>query len=192
MSKKIMLQPELLSRYIEVFWDYYISFEQDYLSLKSDPKENHIALTKLMLSICSEVEVLMKTICQTYDPAFQKDRMDQLREKMDEIITNQEWDSIDVTVEIGNDKYRPWEHFDENVSLTWWTKYNKLKHQRTSFIEDGKIFFDSVSINDIKVALSALYILEYQYMEYMSGYLESCPQNIHEAYGSKVFNSIIA
>ena len=59
-----MLQPEAVIQYIDVYWSYYYSFEKDYQRIlaTNQPKERNLELTKLYLSVCSEIEVMLKTI----------------------------------------------------------------------------------------------------------------------------------
>lgn len=186
------LQPEEIQLYIDSIWQYYRSLEDDYTNVGSDNLQKKISLTKLLIVVCSEVEVMLKTICQTYEPTYFGENIGELREKIDEMVINGEWDAIDrdVVLKDSNKHYRPWKGYDgPNYTIDWWTKYNKLKHHRSSLAQSGATFFDSVSIEDVINALAALYILEIEYMEYMSGYADDCPADIRLRCKSRLFET---
>ena len=49
----------------------------------------------------------------------------------------------------------------------WWADYNKVKHNRTSAIDDSstQINYSKANLKNVSYAFAALYILEVSYME---------------------------
>lgn len=49
----------------------------------------------------------------------------------------------------------------------WWTAYNKVKHERTSHYQNGKTNYCRANLENLISAMSALFILETIFIEYL-------------------------
>lgn len=198
-KKYTMLQPEAVVQYIDVYWSYYYSFEVDYQKIitTESEKERNIELTKMYLSVCSEIEVMLKTICQTIDVTYFGDRMDYHREKISELVLNDDFETLDQEILLCKKTHlRPWKNYDveknngQFETIAWWSDYNNTKHSRTNINKNGEIINLWASQNNVSNALGALFILEQQYLEYMSGYIFESNVNVLDLCKSDLFERI--
>lgn len=173
-------QPEDVQNYIDTYWRYYSSLEDDYCTImqemSNDNKSSNalISRVKLYLAIGSEIDVLLKVICQTIDTLYNGDNITLHRNQLLQMVNNGDWDSLDqeVTIIERYETLKPWEYFaDTNTSIIWWKSYNNVKHKRTCVDPIGQLYFQQSTVENILHSLGALYILEKQYLEYMMAYL---------------------
>jgi hypothetical protein len=113
-----------------------------------------INLARLYLSICSEVDVMAKMICE---------RMGQLPKKGNpdiktyrQIITKRwpQFGSIQVRIRPMQMIIRPWEEWVDTKDLNpqWWKHYNNVKHHR------DKCFFQANLLN-VLYSAAGLYVM---------------------------------
>lgn len=195
-NKIITFQPEDVRNYIDTFWKYYSSLEEDFsrvIQQVNDGNDATIALisrVKLYLAIGSEIDVLIKVICQTTDPSYSGDTFTLHREQITMMVNNYDWDSLDNEVILVEKKtvFKPWEHYeDTKLSIDWWKSYNAVKHQRACLDSSGQLFFQQATVDNILHSLGALYVLEKQYLEYMMCYLFESDESDFETCESKHF-----
>lgn len=129
-------------------------------------------------AICSEVDVILKTICKEININSKANNME---EYTSEVLN--EWpEIIKQKVLIKEMELQPflnWKVSPYN-SPDWWSPYNKVKHQRISN-------YKKANLKNVLNSLAALYILE-QYLVKYIGDRDSCydvPNNI-----SKLFKMV--
>ncbi len=135
-------------------WRYYLSLESDvyaisrYIHFTSDNfKTYSIELAKLYLTICAEVEVVLKEICGI-DPSKKaniKVYCQFIAENLQGLIT-EKVQSFEFELQ-----FTPWEGFNEDKSPKWWSDYNSVKHERREH-------FNKANLANVLEALAGLYI----------------------------------
>lgn len=155
-------------------WEYFLVLEKDlldierYISFDLGDDNFYISTTpteygnskcfsnefvKQYQAICSEVDVLLKTICCELGNTS--------AEKMDTgytpTVLNRWPDIINQKVQMKNgtdlQPFINWKNVPNYQSPDWWTPYNKVKHKR---IENYK----SANLKNVLNALAGLYVLE--------------------------------
>jgi hypothetical protein len=166
--------------FLNQYWEYFIVLENEfndtekYLTIDEDNyKSFSVEYAKLMQTICSEIDVLSKEYCRFLNEDYKADTI----AKYAYIITENRNDILNQEVLLIKKKhliFKPWENWQytintdkngiERVNGTppkWWTMYNKIKHERTTFSKSlNKHFFKFANQENVLNALSALFILE--------------------------------
>ena len=52
--------------------------------------------------------------------------------------------------------------------MGWWTAYNKVKHERTSPYKEGKTNYSRANLENLILAMAALYIIEMKFINLLS------------------------
>lgn len=160
------------------YWSYYIALEKDFLLIEryvrfemgnnclydratvTDYGNSTVysdELIKQYLSICSEVDVILKSICIDLG-----DSVSNSMPGYTETVLTQ-WPSIiGERVKIRNMELIPFMNWSRNpyASADWWTPYNNVKHQRLTNYKEA-------NLKNVLNALSGLYLLETYYVRYI-------------------------
>lgn len=178
MEPRINNRIEFLRRY----WNYYILLEDDFLKT-----ERYIAIDKLNFNafsneyikqyqtICSEIDVIAKSYCKEMDNSFSGSTINYYCKCITDNVpdfSQRKVRLINCDIEIF-----PWKDWNytlqtqpsgrQNTVVTnpdWWTKYNKLKHNRTTINNETHLPYYKLA-NQINVlnSLAALFQLEMYY-----------------------------
>lgn len=137
-------------------WPFYFSLESDvvqlsrYIEFNKDNFDVYsIELVRMYLSICSEVDVVLKEICIKIDSKSKASNINQYREtitKEFECFTQQQ-----ILCTKFNFTFKPWSTWEQEESPTWWRHYNNVKHNRNEH-------YNRATLANVLEALSALYI----------------------------------
>ncbi len=164
-------------------WEYYIALENDFIAteryISFDLGDNYsynipdeaitvanvenslsysIEYIKQYQGICSEVDVLLKSICKDLDnPAA--DNMELYTSTILgkwSTITNQKIKFKDIELQpLAN-----WKTDPEYKSPDWWKPYNKVKHKRIDHYKEA-------NLKNVLNALAGLYILENYFVKFI-------------------------
>lgn len=125
-------------------WNYFLAIVKDlenisrYIEFSKDNfKTYSIELTHLLLSAASEIDVLMKQICEMLDDECQRDNINDYRiiiQKYAPEFVNEEF-----TIDRHGISCKPWESWNGNSNPDWWRSYNNVKHQRNNFYSDANL-----------------------------------------------------
>lgn len=134
--KSILGDLETLSRYIEISEDNY--------------NIHSIELTRLLLSIGSEIDVVAKLLCKLANPEAAPDNINKYRE----ILTHKFPDLPEVEVSLPEYliSLKPWFDWLENKTPKWWDCYNKVKHERS-------LHFREANLENVLFATAGLCVL---------------------------------
>jgi len=128
---------------------------------------------KLIQAICSEIDVTLKFLCTCINPKFKGTTLPEyckcildsnplfpnanvMIRKMDSMLLAPwlGWSYKETTNKRGN------HHIDAN-NPEWWTKYNKIKHDRTTLCPGtGKAYYKYANQKNVLDALAALFIVD--------------------------------
>jgi len=116
-------------------WRYFLALEQDVERTTrfvephpSNYRTFSIEFVRLILSACSEVDVVAKVICQSIDSAAPADNMDQYRAVIHKAYAHIH--KAIVQVPRFGLFMEPWKEWGTNANPGWWKDHQLIKHQR--------------------------------------------------------------
>ena len=155
-------------KYIEYFL-YYLELEKEffktesYVTIEKDNfKTYSIKYNMLYQSICSEIDCLLKELCNLIDPIIEVKKIPQYYD----IVTKKYKKFIKETVIFNNSKIqvRPWLKWTKEKAPEWWTHYNNIKHHRFEKDKKNNYNYKNANLKNLINALAALYIVEQYYI----------------------------
>lgn len=126
------------------YWDYYCALESDCKHISrfiefSDHnlKTNSIELTRLLLSSCSEIDVLFKEICSELADDRKAENINDyqeiIKEKLPELINEK------VNIGFNFTEIQPFAAWNEDTTPNWWRMHNKVKHERSKYYKEANL-----------------------------------------------------
>lgn len=186
------MQEITLPQFIKNYWDYYLELEDQLLSTKkyvdfdkSNFKTFSIEYLKLLQAACSEIDVVAKILAGCCDSSF-KELHNINIQKWGFVIQRTFPDIENTSVSFMNDTViTPWQNWeyekcaDQNnkqryrlkkgkATPTWWTAYNKVKHERTTTDKNGRTNYSKANLENLASAMAALFIIETKFIERLS------------------------
>ena len=181
-----------LTQFIKSYWNYYIELEDQLLETKkyvdfdeSNYKTFSVEYLKLLQATCSEIDVVGKIIAEYYDNSFKKVENKNIQKWG--LLVHSAFPEIETsTVSFLNDKeIAPWTNWDYETyydkgnkfryrlkdgkkTPAWWMAYNKVKHERTSPYKEGKTNYSRANLENLILAMAALYIIEMKFIKRLS------------------------
>lgn len=178
------------NEFITNYWNYYIELEHKFINT-----QNYVAFHKrnygtfsneyveLLQIICSEIDVVGKIIAKEYNSSFSNAKNININKWGYEI--QKAFPDIQNSKVIFNYNYEliPWRNWLYTInnrnaivldksknakSPFWWNAYNKVKHERTSIGAGNLPNYMRANLKSVLFALSALYILENNILDYYS------------------------
>ena len=177
-----------ISKFVSSYWDYYLELEeafkqtQKYVAFdRHNDRTYSVEYLKLIQAVCSEIDVVAKEIAEHFDPNFCTIQKPNITHWGYVIINNMPQIAKARIYFTNGYVVKPWDKFgytqypDKNGNIrykllpncstpSWWSDYNKMKHQRTSRNSDGEINFVKANLKNMVLSLAALYSLEWLYM----------------------------
>lgn len=173
------------------YWNYFLELEEQLISTKrfvtfdkNNFKSFSIEYLKLFQAVCSEIDVVGKTIAQEFDSGHSKK---DLNIKKWGYILQKAFPSIESEVVFfENDiPFQPWRNWkyeeyknkkgyrslrlsDGKSTPLWWNSYNKVKHERTTYNENGKTNYSLANLGNLINAMAALFIVETYFISYLN------------------------
>jgi hypothetical protein len=116
-------------------WRYFLALERD-IELTTRFVEPHVAnyktfsleFVRLILSTCSEVDVVAKVLCATIDPKAKATNMDDYRALI--MATYPKFPTMIVTIPRFGLATEPWKEWRGGTNPGWWQEHQLVKHQR--------------------------------------------------------------
>ena len=180
------------SQFIKSYWNYYLELEDQLIQAKrfvdfdiSNYKTFSIEYLKLLQATCSEIDVVAKIIAEKLDPTFLNLKSKNIQ-KWGFVIQKHFKEIQSKEVSFLNDLHiTPWknwayeQYMDRNGYVRyklasgaetphWWTAYNKVKHERTSYYQKEKINYHRANLENLISAMSALFVLETLFIKQLS------------------------
>ena len=139
------------------YWQHFLALEADFAATSryvEFSKENFgtysVEYAKLLLAICSEVDVLCKVICEKIDSSARRKNINDYRACLTgrtKIATEE------VLIRRYNLKFIPWyEWTSGSNNPEWWESYNNVQHERDSY-------FAQANLENCANAISALFVV---------------------------------
>ena len=144
-----------------IHWDYYLALESDikevarYIEFdKSNFNTHSIELSHLLLAASSEVDVVMKELCNILNPKSKADNINRykklIKEHLPEIIQQ------NVISPLYGLTLSPWSNWKGNSNPSWWQSYNKVKHERN-------IHYKSANLKNVLNSVAGLFVANIHY-----------------------------
>ena len=178
--------------FINTYWNYFLELEEQLLTIKRyvafdkiNYKTYSIEFLKLYQATCSEIDVVAKYIAEYFDPSFKKAQHKNIQ-KWGYIVHNQFPAIETISIRFTNDDvFIPWKNWCYEITKNkhgkkiyklcenkntpkWWTAYNKVKHERAFINNDnGKSNYTQANLSNLIYSLSALYVLETLFIDYL-------------------------
>lgn len=193
-----------ISKFIASYWNYYFELEeafkqtQKYVAFdRHNDRTYSVEYLKLIQAVCSEIDVVAKEIAEHFDPNFCKIQKPSIAHWGYVIVNNmpqitkahiyfttgyvvKPWDKFGYTQYTDKKGKIRYKLLSNCNTPSWWSDYNKMKHQRTSRNSDGEINFVKANLKNMVLSLAALYSLEWLYMWI-----------IHTEFGPKILGSSV-
>lgn len=146
------------------YWHYFISLEDEIVKIskfieicEDNFSVYSIELTKLLLSICSEVDVVAKLLCKEADIGLYnkiKGSHNATIETYRTVINTRfpQFHNVNVIIPFYNLSFLPWDAFKDNVNPEWWQQYNNVKHERN-------ISFEKANLKNVLLSMAGLMVL---------------------------------
>ena len=138
-------------------WRFYLNLEKEfintlnYVELSEDNYSTYsIEYEKLLLSIGSEVDILLKMLCKMVEGK----NLQNIKEYAQILCEYNNLTSTVIICDINKQTYRPFEKWSENSSPTWWKDYNQIKHNRLD--NDNR---KKGNLENVILGMSGLYLL---------------------------------
>lgn len=146
------------TEYNKDVWAYYLNLENDFcntLNYVEFSEDNYNTYSKefakQLLSICSEIDVVFKILCELIAPDEKRNNICDYAKILcdfDGLTSSQ------VIYSYTKSTYSPFKDWTVDNSPTWWRDYNALKHRRND--SDN---FKNGNLKNVFDSLAALYIL---------------------------------
>lgn len=151
-------------------WNYFIALEDDlakisrYIEFSEDNYKTYsIELAHLLLATASEIDVILKSLCNAKAPDDEHKSINQYRETIR--AKNQYLIQEYCTMPRFGLKFNPWAVWQgkEDTVPEWWTAYNKVKHHRDSH-------FKQANLENVLNAMSALALVNIYLQKHYTRY----------------------
>lgn len=146
-------------------WNYFLAIERDlevlsrYVEFTPDNyKAYSIEMARIILSAGSEIDVLLKAICNKASPGDAADSITKYKKVVKSKLPNMMVFQVDIPRwEIYITPWEPWQSIDVPE---WWTAYNKVKHHRDDEYHLANLFNTLNAVAALYVAILYLYPLK--------------------------------
>ena len=140
----------MIEKEYQLFWDYYLGIEKDLYSTVEyvEPVEENY-------DVYSQFDVLFKEICKNLGESLKKENIVEYKE----IILRHYPKIQEVELQIirGKVTIRPFENWENNDKLLWWSDYQKVKHYRSDNYRKANLRNAIYSVGALRVL--ELYII---------------------------------
>lgn len=180
-----------LQQFIRSYWNYFLELEEQLIGTKrfvdfdrENRKTFSIEYLKLLQATCSEIDVVAKMMAEKFDVAFKN--VDNKNIQKWGLVIQKSFPAIGTVSVLFNNDYTviPWENWEYETHLnskgnmcyrlkqgkstpSWWTAYNKVKHERTSPYKNGKTNYVRASLENLVAAMAGLFVLESMFIQYL-------------------------
>lgn len=145
------------------YWEYFLALDADleqaarFVALESANLSSYsIELAHLLLSACSEIDVVAKALCAQIAPQEKRENIDNYR-----IVITKEYPkfpTFKAAIPRYGLEFQPWEDWQLGENPAWWQNYNNIKHKRTKH-------FTEANLKNSLDALAGLFLLILYYYQ---------------------------
>lgn len=151
------------------YWNYYLSIERSFLATEPYIAINQknfnafsVEFIKLYQIICSEIDVTAKCLCSVIGtPPSSNAGINKWKPLI--LAHFPEFSQQEITVISYDISLKPWDSWllESERNPVWWTRYNKVKHDRTTLNSSSKTpYYEYANQGNVLNALGALFSIE--------------------------------
>jgi len=125
-------------------WNYFLAIEKDldtvskYIEFCDDNLKTYsIALTHILLSASSEVDVVMKQLCALIDESNKIKNIDQYRMVIKDKLPRFIYEEVKIS-RVGM-VLKPWDNWLGDVNPDWGKSHTDVKHQRNVYFKEANL-----------------------------------------------------
>lgn len=139
-------------------WRHFLALEEDLASTvryiefaEANFKTYSVEFTSLLLSACSEVDVVCKLLCKNLDKKSKASNIGHYASKLGSAYPS--LGNFEVEIPRFGLKFQPWKNWagKSRKSPLWWGAHNKVKHNRDDH-------FGEANLSNVLNALAGLYV----------------------------------
>lgn len=156
-----------IEEYNSKVWAFYLRLEKDFIESLNHvefAEDNYstysIEFERLLLAICSEVDVLCKLLCKEIAPT---ESTSKILEYANILCGYNNFTTSEVCFERIKKNFVPFKDLSIEDTPTWWKAYNKVKHERT-----GNDNYKKGNLENVFMALAGLYSLNRHFCKEIS------------------------
>ncbi len=156
-----------IEEYNSKVWAFYLRLEKDFiesLNYVEFAEDNYstysIEFERMLLAICSEIDVLCKLLCKEIDPTASPTK---ILDYANILCGYNNFISSAVHFERIKKSFIPFDGLTTQDTPYWWKAYNKVKHERTD--NDN---YKKGNLENVFMSLAALYSLNRYYCKKIS------------------------
>ncbi|MCH8942889.1 MAG: hypothetical protein IIA48_10700 [Bacteroidetes bacterium] len=127
-----------------LYWNFFLALEKDlnnvsrYIEFSESNWDTYsIELVRLLLTVSSEVDVLLKELCLLLDTNSNANNINdyktRIKSKLPAFIEEK------VFINRYGLNFKPWSNWRGNDNPIWWCSYNHVKHKRNQFYKDANL-----------------------------------------------------
>lgn len=171
---------EKLVTFVKNYWSYYLRLESKFLETLNYvefDKDNFSTFSfeylNLLLSVCSEIDVVGKVIAYEKNPSLKE--KPNIYEWWDVIKDEFVSDGTNITEKevlfFRKQNLTPWKGFYPDKSSKeetpfWWKAYNDVKHNRSKKLDKTDLTnYKAANLENVANAFAGLYILEHSFIK---------------------------
>ncbi|MCK5845038.1 MAG: hypothetical protein KAG97_10040 [Victivallales bacterium] len=150
-------------------WEYYLTLVEDIDAISrfihpcpENFKTFSIELTRLLLSIGSEIDVVCKVLCQEVDSSSSPKHINHYKDVL--LKKYPDIPSIEVSMPKYGISRTPWSQWSSATNPTWWADHNHVKHNRHNRFKEANL------INVIDAAGALCVLVAYLYHDFFSDF----------------------
>lgn len=146
------------------FWNYFLSIEGDlkntsrYVDFSEKNKKTYsIEFARIIMTSTQEIDVIMKEICNISNTDADKNmynKINHYKTRIEKVAP--EFFNEEVFISKYNIRFKPWDEWRNNVSPSWWSANNKIKHERS-------LNFELATLENAIYSLGALLVTNIYY-----------------------------
>lgn len=152
----------------KLHWNYFLAIEKDLENLsryiefdESNLKTYSIELTHILFSSSSEVDVVMKQLCNLIDTDTKAENINDYRNIIS--IHSKEFNNEEVVINRYGLTFRPWLNWKNDKNPDWWRCYNYVKHERNKHYSEANL---KNAINAVgALLLTVVYYYKYAFSQ---------------------------
>lgn len=175
------------------YWKYYISLEEQFVETGRYVEFDYInngrtysmEYLKLFQAVCSEIDVVGKTLASIVDTTFTSTKTTGINEWWYYVSQKFPWIENMTCNLFGEHIIQPWKNYKvvknmnpgakkfilddttrpKGKTPTWWNDYNSVKHNRTGHFQKHATNYAKANLRNLFHAFAALFILERMLLE---------------------------
>jgi hypothetical protein len=145
-------------------WNHFLALEHDldqlsrFVDFSGNDGTYSLEIARILLGASSEVDVVLKRICQRVQPNSAADTIGAYHPEVTANCPN--FIHYEIQIPRYGLTHQPWLNWTANQPPTWWSDHNKVKHQRDQYFDRATLKNCLNAVGGLFVAVLHLYEAE--------------------------------